>query len=541
MESHDDRLEQPSATSLKSIEEHAVYAAVVDSALDAVIVVDEMGIVVTINPAAEATFGYSRDEAMGKPIGALIVPDHLRQAHENGLARYRATRQPHVLGQRVEMEACCKDGRLIPVELAITEVNLTDRRLFTANLRDLSAARESMMEIERQRDALHQSEKLAALGSLLAGVAHELNNPLSIVLGQATMLRDEVEGADLPNTEILHRAGRIEAAAERCARVVRSFLSIARQRKAERRSVALAPLLDAALDLMQYSLQSGGITVRRDYNESVPEVLADPDLVQQVVVNLLANAAQALEVVDGHREIRVSLRVISHGNVSIVVADNGRGVPPEIAPRIFEPFFTTKPQGSGTGIGLSVSRGLAEAQGGNLSLLDSAQCGAAFEFRLPEVEKDSDIATAVSANGAGTDPAHMNNGHAARRAIVVDDEAEIAVLLAEALRQVGYVCDVATGGREAQAMIAANAGGYDAIVCDLRMPDIDGPRLYRWLADHHPALAERTLFVTGDALGSTAGRFLAESQRPVLEKPFALADVARLVGEFPPRSAPNGA
>ncbi|MEO8667486.1 MAG: PAS domain S-box protein [Bauldia sp.] len=207
---------------LRSVEEHAaVYAAVIASALDAVMVVDEDGLVVALNPAAESLFGYSRNEALGRLVGELIVPDHLRAAHDAGFARYRATRQPHVLGRRVEMEARCKDGHHIPVELAITEVSLSDRRLFTANLRDLSAAKAAAAEIERQRDALHQSEKLAALGSLLAGVAHELNNPLSIVLGQATMLREEVAGRKDAES-LLARAQKIEIAADRCARVVRS-------------------------------------------------------------------------------------------------------------------------------------------------------------------------------------------------------------------------------------------------------------------------------------------------------------------------------
>jgi two-component system NtrC family sensor kinase len=188
----------------------------------------------------------------------------------------------------------------------------------------------------------------------------------------------------------------------------------------------------------------------------------------------------------------------------------------------------------GTGIGLSVSRGLAHAQGGRLELGESPLGGAAFELILPVAH-----GSAAVEEGA---PGHARRQAAAgavdllRRAVVIDDEAEIAVLLGEILRNAGYQCDVATSGREGQAMIASRAGGYDAVVCDLRMPDMDGPQLFAWIEANHPVLAERTLFVTGDTLGPTAARFLARCNRPVLEKPFSPTDVVRLVREFSPRA-----
>jgi PAS domain S-box-containing protein len=524
----------PAPPGLGTLEENAVVlAAVVESALDAVIVVDEAGLVVTLNPAAETTFGYPRSEAVGRDIGALIVPDHLKKAHETGMARYRTTREPHVLGRRVEMDARCKDGRIIPVELAITEVNLPGRRYFTANLRDLSAARAAEAEIERQRDALHQSKKLAAIGSLLAGVAHELNNPLSIVLGQATMLREQAVDAN-DQTGISSRAAKIEAAAERCARIVRSFLAIARQRKAEERPVDVAPLLEGSIDLVGYGLKSNGVVVTRAFDDKLPRILVDPDQVQQILVNLLVNASQVLEEVDGRREIHVSTRVAGGGRLSILIADNGPGIPPEIAERIFDPFFTTKPQGVGTGIGLSISRGLAESQGGQLRLATSPQGGAAFELILPlALGEEADRAVRQVGETEAVSIGSIGKPRPGRHVIVIDDEVEVAMLLAEALHRAGYRCDVATSGREAQALIAANPNGYDAIICDLRMPDMDGPSLFRWISTHHPDLVERTLFVTGDALGQAAGRFLAKSGRPFLEKPFTPAEIARLIAGFP--------
>jgi len=211
----------------------AFNAAITASALDCIVVIDETGLVVEFNPAAEQTFGYRRDQAVGRPVVDLIIPPELRAQHVAGLRRYLDTGEQCVLGQRIEIEAMRADGSRLPVELAISEVRLPERRLFTAYLRNLTEVKNSAAEIERQRDALHQSEKLSALGSLLAGVAHELNNPLSIVIGHAVMLRDEAEEAK--PSELATRAQKIQNAAERCARIVRTFLAMARQRATERR------------------------------------------------------------------------------------------------------------------------------------------------------------------------------------------------------------------------------------------------------------------------------------------------------------------
>jgi PAS domain S-box-containing protein len=512
-------------------ESHArLYAAVVRSALDAVIVVDESGVVVSLNPAAEATFGYPPEEAIGRSIGELIVPGHLRAAHEAGMARYRATRVPHVLGRRVVMDACCRDGRTIPVELAITEVELPNGRLFTAHLRDLSSERNAAAEIERQREALHQNEKLAAIGSLLAGVAHELNNPLSIVLGQASMLREDIE-AGSSNASSMSRAVAIEMAAERCVRVVRSFLSIARQRKAEKTVFDVAEVIDKSVELLSYGLNSNGVEVVRDREPSPMLVIADRDQVQNILVNLLVNSMQALETTAPPRRIRIATDLKPDLGVVVVVDDNGSGIPEEISGRIFDPYFTTKPQGVGTGIGLSISRGLAEAQGGRLSLCMSRQGGAAFELVLPlhDTQASGTIPVAKSISRSRQEAIRP-------RILVVDDEPEITKLLADALQRAGYDTEMAFGGRQGQALIDADPARYDAIVCDLRMPDLDGPALFRWIASHHHHLKEKTMFVTGDALGPLAGQFLAECRRPVLEKPFTPAEVARVLEELVPRS-----
>ena len=518
----------------------AMKAAIINSALDCVVVIDEESRVIGFNPMAEKTFGYSAAEAAGRRIGELIVPPHLRAQHEAGFRRYLTTGQASVLGRRVEVEAMRKDGSIFPVELAITEVKTESARLFTAYLRDLTQARHAASEIERQREALHQSEKLAALGSMLAGVAHELNNPLSIVIGHALMLGEETSeyAAEADFAKVAERAGKIQAAAERCGRIVRTFLSMARQSKAQRQEVQLRALVEGAVELLAYGLRTGGIETTLDIPASLPPLVGDGDQLHQVLVNLLINGQQALHDRPMPRRIVIAAR-FDPATIELVttVSDNGPGIPEAIRTRIFDPFFTTKPTGIGTGVGLAVSRGIVESHGGKLSLLSSQAGGATFEIRLPLGEG---AAMPAAGNAA---PPQQPAAPVRRRALVVDDEAGIASILSEILLRDGFTCDIAGNGREARALIertGPDAARYDAVLCDLRMAEEDGPTFFRWLKQARPDLVERIAFVTGDTLGPAAGRFIAECGRPVVEKPFVPSEIRKLVAALADGSARVG-
>jgi two-component system NtrC family sensor kinase len=505
-------------TDLKNSE--ALNKAIIDSALDCIIAIDESGEVLEFNPAAESTFGYRRADVLGRRIGELIVPPELRQRHADGLARYLATGSSHIVGRRIEIEAMRADGEIFPVELTITAVCLPERRLFTAHLRDLTAARAAEAEIQRQREALHQTEKMAAFGSLLAGVAHELNNPLSIVIGNALML---AQVAQETAPALAERAQRVQAAAERCARIVRSFLAMARQRETQRRPIALHEVIDATLQLLGYGLRSSGIAVERDIPDNLPQLLCDPDQMQQVLINLLVNARQALEDQPQPRRVRIEARA-DDDTIELTVSDNGPGIPPDILSRVFDPFFTTKPTGAGTGIGLGVSRGIIEAHAGTLTLAP-ADNGARFVMRLPLRQGDG-VGTTVPA--ASEAPAV----HTERSVLIADDEPEVGRLLAEMLSMQGYRCDVVGSGEAAQALLENR--DYDAILCDMRMPEMDGPALFTWLGEHRPHLRRRIAFVTGDTLGAGSAGFIARSGRPILEKPFLPAELRRLMADLVP-------
>jgi PAS domain S-box-containing protein len=502
------------------IASEALNTAIIASALDCVIAIDETGQIVEFNPAAETTFGYSRVEVLGRPINDLIVPPALQQRHADGFHRYIAGGAARIIGRRIEIEAMRASGEVFPVELTITEVRLPERRLFTAHLRDLTTPRAAAAEIQRQREALHQSEKMAALGSLLAGVAHELNNPLSIVIGNAQML---AEAAAPASPDLAERAQRVQAAAERCGRVVRSFLAMARQRERQQRRVALDELVDGVVQLLAYGLRAAGIEVVLDIPKGLPQLFCDADQMRQVLMNLLVNGRQALETHSAPRRIRIAARQEGQW-MSIEVADNGPGVAAAIRARIFDPFFTTKPTGAGTGIGLGLSRGIVEAHGGTLTLAPADGSGARFVIRLPLGQPPASITAPATATKAPL----AESGE--RTVLIIDDEVEVSRLLSDILHGMGFRCEMVHSGAAAQSLLRQR--DFDAILCDVRMPEVDGPALFAWLGDEKPGLRQRIAFVTGDTLGAGAGGFLAHANRPILEKPFVPAELRRLMTEL---------
>jgi len=495
----------------------SLKAAIVDHALAAIVSTDEGGHIVEFNPAAEAMFGRRRADVLGLAVGGLIVPLQHRDAHRAGLERMRGGASPRIMGRRIEMTALRADGSEFPVEMVLWRADAGGRLFYTASMFDLTDRRRAAQEIERQRDALRQSDKLTAMGSLLAGVAHELNNPLAIVMGRASLLEDKCETAP----ELQHDARRIREAAERCGRIVRTFLNMARSRPAQRTVVALNELVLAAAEMLAYTFRSHGIEVTMKLAPQLPAVRADPDQIGQILLNLLVNAQHALAAVPAPRRLQLATgvetrRADREPRVWLRVVDNGPGVPPALRAQLFQSFFTTKPEGVGTGLGLAVSRSLARDHGGELMLEESPEGGGAcFRLSLP-----------ISGEGYETTepvPLAAGDAPASTRVLVVDDETEIADLIRAMLESAG--CEVANAESGAVALELLAEARFDAIVSDLRMPDMDGAALWREVRARWPQLARRMLFVTGDTLSPSARRFLDEARAPSLDKPFARGDL----------------
>jgi PAS domain S-box-containing protein len=398
------------------------------------------------------------------------------------------------------------DGREVPVSLTSRPIIFQGEKAIVTTSVDLTALRAAQAEAARSREALHQSEKLTALGALLAGVAHELNNPLSVVVGYSSMLRE------IPCDPAMNaRAEKIHAAAERCARIVRTFLAMARARPPQRAPVDLAEVVMGALDLTGYGLRSADVAVETALPPRLPPVHGDADQLHQVVVNLVVNAQQALIARPAPRRLTVRAWV-EGGEAVLEVGDNGPGMDEDVASRAFEPFFTTKPQGVGTGVGLSVCHGIVAAHGGGIELDTAPGKGARFRVRLP-------LSQAAEAERAA--PAARPSGGG--RVLVVDDEPEIAALLKDRLSEDGLTVATASSGR--RALAALESGGVDAVVSDLRMPDMDGAALAVEIGRRWPDLADRILLITGDALGADRAR-LGERGLPIFEKPLDLAALA---------------
>jgi len=520
--------EQELAEKLAALQaSEALKSAIVDHALVALISTDAHGRIVEFNPAAEHTFGRSRAEMLGQRVSETVMPQRFRAAHEAGLARLESGGEPRVLGRRQELHALREDGSEFPIEMVLWRTDVGGAAFYTASIVDLTERRNAAQEIERQREALRQSEKLNAMGSLLAGVAHELNNPLAIVMGRATLLESKCEDSALRAD-----AQRIREAAERCGRIVRTFLDMARQKPVQRRNVQVNDMVRGAVELLQYNLRTGGIDVELRLADGLPEVLADPDQIGQVLLNLLVNAQQALSTSPRPRRVLVETgleaqRESRAPRVWLRVADNGPGVSDEHRAHVFTSFFTTKSAGVGTGLGLSVSRSVVREHGGDLLLEGCGPLGgASFRMSIP-----------LSASPPAPEPAVLSDAGDAPllRVLVVDDEPELASLMRDILEAAQF--EVAHAESGAVALELLDEARFDAIVSDLRMPDMDGAALWRQVRERHPLLLRRMVFVTGDTLSPAAADFLRETGCAALEKPFAPADLIAGVRALLPAAA----
>ena len=424
---------------------------------------------------------------------------------------------------RDEMQATVREReeRLrLTREAALHEANAELEQRVAERTAELQQAHDElhreMGERQHMQEALFQQEKLAALGTLLANVAHELNNPLAVASMQLDNLQEEWgAGAWDEDLKMLRQA------MERCQSVVQSFLALVRQQASARHAISLHAVVEEVLVLLGHALEVDGITVSLHLDEHLPPVWADAHQLHHVVANLITNAHHALQQTSSPR--RLSLTTATHADGSQVileVSDSGPGIPEDVQRRVFDPFFTTKPQGVGSGLGLPLCRNIVEGHGGTIQLVSQPGHSATIRVTLPVAASDAPSPETPHEPDA---PAQVQRA----AVLLIDDELSIQRALKRLLQRRGHEVTTATNGLEG--LTALQERSYEVILCDMRMPDLDGPGFYRELEQHYPHLLSRIIFLTGDILSPEAQTFFDQISSPRLVKPLKIRDVEPII------------
>jgi two-component system NtrC family sensor kinase len=474
----------------------ARYRHLVESASDAIVTLDANGRFTTVNHAAENISGYRREELVGQWFAPMLPDDDLPKA----LGHF----QQALAGETglFDSQFYRKDGEVRTISITYSTPQKDEEVLCL--IRDVT-------DQKMLQEQLIQSEKMSAIGQLVSGVAHELNNPLAGISAFAQLLLAEKRFPPDQRTA----AETIYSEARRASRIVQNLLTFARQHKAEKVPTAINQVLDDTLELRGYELRVRGIDVRREYDETLDDTMADAHQLQQVFLNLITNAEQAMEQRDGQHH-RLTVRTRRNGDsLRIEVEDTGGGIPPNLIERIFNPFFTTKPTGSGTGLGLSISLGIVREHEGRIWAENASSNGARFIVELP-VNKPR-----TSAELPAVTHVQAANENDNLRVLVVDDEASVRVSLQRYLAGRGHHVETTASGLDA--LTRLRDAQYDAVIVDMRMPDLSGEQLFERLRNNDPGHAERVIFTTGDLVNEQMRRFLDGTGRPCVPKPFEFA------------------
>jgi two-component system, NtrC family, sensor kinase len=369
---------------------------------------------------------------------------------------------------------------------------------------------------------LIQSEKLSAIGELISGIAHELNNPLTGVMGYSQLLQLRKDLDDRAKDNLL----KINNLALRCQKIVQNLLSFARKQKPERTLSDINDILEKTVELRSYELQVNNIEIRRDLQRNLPKTIADAHQLQQVFLNVLTNAEQAMLEAHGKGHLTIRTRTDAQKmRIIVEISDDGPGIPESYLTRIFDPFFTTKEVGKGTGLGLSLSYGMIKEHGGNIYARSRLGEGSTFFIELPIITQIQEGASSVPE--MTNQSLEFENLVRGKRILVVDDEKYILDFFVQVFQSLPLHVDTASNGRAATQKMQLS--DYDLIITDFKMPQMSGRELFTWIQENRPHLSKRIIFVTGDTVSVETRSFFEDNSSRFLAKPFKIEEVTEVI------------
>jgi PAS domain S-box-containing protein len=464
-----------------------------ETSRDIVFITTSEGIILDINTAFEEILGYTRQETLSRNVVSFYKNPQDRNGFKKAIDERGFVRDfDVVLRHKNGTDADC-------VMTAAARKNENGNIIgYQGTIRDVT-------EKKRMERQLLQAEKLSSLGGILSGVAHELNNPLTSIVGISQLIMRKPVSDDMrEKLETIHRESL------RTSKIIQGLLTFAREHKPERIMISVNQILQESYRLREYEFKVDNIGIQLDLSEDVPLTAADPYQLQQVFINLINNSHDAL--VTGGGKALVIRSLYRDDSIVIEFEDDGPGISPETIGFIFDPFFTTKEVGKGTGLGLSVAYGIIKEHGGKIDVESEPGKGTKFTVHLPR--------TAEIGEREAPQETRFSKSHDEKKVLVVEDEESLRDVIIEVLDQDGYSVEGCGDGDRAISMLKLKR--YDAVITDLKMPGLGGKDLYTFIQKHYPKLAPRVLFITGDVLNKDTQRFLKITGNTYIEKPFEI-------------------
>ena len=467
------------------------------------------GVILDANDRSAQMRGYSREEMVGQTVESLGLLEEA-EAFEKKV-------QP-VLGKEgvyhgFETQIRSKSGEIRNILASFAIIELDGEPCILSAAQDITPLKQAQDALRQAEESLRETSRLASIGELAAGVAHQINNPLNSVMGFTQLLMQE----NVPQ-HVLDDLEKIHAEGTRASKVVENLLSFARKQKTEKSYISLLDVVERALELKSYDLMRSGVKVNMRFPGDLPNTMADDQQMIEVMLNIINNAERAITSSQAGGQISIA-GSRSADKLTITISDDGPGIAPERLGKIYDPFFTTKEVGEGTGLGLSICYGIIQQHGGSLRVKSPPGQGATFRIELPI------LAPEKATESRASEPKETDV--TARQVLVVDDESNVRDLISKALSGEGHELDVAEDGQEAWRKLQSKV--YDCVLVDLMMPGMSGQDLYRRIESSDREAAKRVIVMTGDTFSPNSHEFLSSARIPTLKKPFSLEELRRQV------------